>query len=142
MKNMLMLFLTLGFLNYAQAQEPSNKIVGNWVTDDNAFTIEIYQADGSFSGKVVGISELDSNPNLDPKDTKNPNPKLRDRSILGMDIITGLKYSGGKWVNGTIYAPKKGIYADCNIELLSNGELKVIVSKSGFTKTKIWTPKL
>jgi len=65
----------------------------------------------------------------------------RNRYILGIDIINGLQYSDGKWVNGTIYLPKRGIYADCKVELLSNGRLKIIVSKSGFTKTQIWTRK-
>jgi len=141
MKHLVLLLLTLGFLNNIQAQEPSNKIIGIWLNEDKTNKIEIYKASDTYSGKIVWLAKMESNPNLHPKDKNNPNPELRSRSILGMDIITGLQYSGGKWANGTIYAPKKGMYADCKVELLSTGQLKIIVSKSGFTKTQIWTRK-
>ena len=141
MKHLVLLLLTLGFLNNIQSQKPSDKIIGIWLNEDKTNKIEIYKTNDTYSGKVVWISEMESNPNLHPKDKNNPNPQLRSRSILGMDIITGMQYSNGKWANGTIYAPKKGMYADCKLELLSNGQLKIIVSKSGFTKTQIWTRK-
>ncbi len=141
MKHIVILFLTHGFLNTIQAQQSSDKIVGIWFNEDRTNKIEIYKTGNTFSGKIVWFEKIESNPNLHPKDKNNPNPELRNRHILGMDIITGLEYSGGKWINGTIYTPKRGIYADCEVELLSNGGLKIIVSKSGFTKTQIWTRK-
>ncbi|MBN2821053.1 MAG: DUF2147 domain-containing protein [Bacteroidales bacterium] len=141
MKHIVLLFLTLCFLNNVQAQQPSDKIVGSWFNEDKTNKIEIYKDGETYSCKIGWLAKLESNPNFHPKDKNNPNPELRNRNILGMDIITGLKYSGEKWVNGTIYTPKRGIYADCEVELLSNGRLKIIVSKSGFTKTQIWTRK-
>lgn len=141
MKYLVLLLLTLGFLNIIQAQQPSDKIVGIWLNEDKTNKIEIYKAGDTYSGKIVWLAKMESNPNLHPKDKNNPNPELQSRNILGMDIITGLQYSGGKWVNGTIYTPKRGIYADCKVELPANGQLKIIVSKSGFTKTQIWTRK-
>lgn len=141
MKNLALLLLTLGFLNNIQAQEPSDKILGIWLNEDKTNKIEIYKAGDTYSGKIAWLAKVDDNPNLHPKDKNNPNPELRNRSILGIDIITGMQYSGSKWDRGTIYAPKKGMYADCKAELLSNGQLKIIVSKSGFTKTQIWTRK-
>lgn len=140
-KHIVLLFISLSFLFKIQAQEQSDKIVGSWFNEDKTNKIEIYNSNNTYSGKIVWLAKLESNPNLHPKDKNNPNPELRNRNILGMDIINGLQYSDGKWVNGTIYAPKRGIYADCEVELLSNGQLKIIVSKSGFTKTQIWTRK-
>ena len=141
MKHIVLLLLTIGFLNIVQAQQPSDKIVSSWFNEDQTGKIEIYKAGETYSGKIVWLAELEKNPGRSPKDKNNPNPELRNRNILGMDIITGLQYSGGKWINGTIYTPKRGIYADCEVELLSNGRLKIMVSKSGFTKTQIWTRK-
>jgi len=141
MKHIVILYLTLGLLNTIQAQQPSDKIVGSWFIEDKTNKIEIFKAGETYSGKIVWLAKLESNPNFQPKDKNNPNPELRNRNILGMDIINGLRYSGGKWISGTIYTPKRGIYADCEGELLSNGSLKIIVSKSGFTKTQIWTRK-
>ncbi len=141
MKHILLIFLALGLLNKIQAQEPSDKIVGSWFNEDKTSKIEIYKAGETYFGKIVWIADLEKNPKLNLKDKNNPNPKLRNRNILGIDIITGLKYSGGNWVNGTIYAPKRGMYADCEVELLSNGQLKIVVSKYGSTKSQIWTRK-
>jgi len=141
MKHIVILFLTLSFLNTIQAQEPSDKIVGIWLNEDKTNTIEICKSGNTYSGKIVWMSKMESNLNLKPKDKNNPNPELRDRDILGLEIITGLQYSAGKWIDGTIYTPKRGIYADCKVELPTNEQLKIIVSKSGFTKTQIWTRK-
>ncbi len=139
MRHVIALFLAIGFLNNIQAQEPSDKIVGTWLNEDKTSKIEIYKVANSYSGKIVWISELEKNPKQQPKDKNNPKRELRNRNLLGIDIITGLQYSAGTWIKGTIYTPKKGMYANCKVELLSNGQLKVIGSKSGFTRTQIWT---
>jgi len=141
MKHIVLLFLTLSFLNDIQAQEPSDKIAGSWFNDDRTNIIEIYKTGVTYSGKIVWLAELEKNPEYKPKDKNNPKPELRNRYILGMDIITGLQFTGGKWINGTIYTPKRGIYADCKVELLSDGRLKIIVSRSGMTRTQTWTRK-
>jgi len=141
MKHIALIFLTISILNNIQAQEPSDKIVGSWFNEDKTSKIEIYETSKSYNSKIVWLAELEKNPERKLTDKNNPNPKLRNRNILGMDIITGLEYSGGKWVNGTIYTPKRGIYADCEVVLLSNGKLKMIVSKSGIKRTQIWTRK-
>ena len=141
MKHIVIIFLTLSFLNNIQAQQKFDKIVGNWLNEDKTSKIEIYKVGDTYSGKIVWLAELGKNPERKPKDKNNPKPELRNRNILGMDIITGLQYSAGKWVNGTIYTPKRGIYAECEVELLSNERLKIIVSKSGFTRAQILTRK-
>ncbi len=141
MKHIALIFLTISILNNIQAQEPSDKIVGSWFNEDKTSKIEIYETSKSYNSKIVWLAELEKNPERKLTDKNNPNPKLRNRNILGMDIITGLQYSGGKWINGTIYTPKRGIYADCEVVLLSNGKLKMIVSKSGIKRTQIWTRK-
>jgi uncharacterized protein (DUF2147 family) len=121
------------------AQESPDNIVGIWLNDDKTNKIEIYKVDDTYSGKIIWIAQLESNPGLNPKDKNNPNPEKRNHSILGMDIITGLSYSDGKWVNGKIYTPEKGMYLDCEIELLSDKKLKLTVSKGMFSRTKTWT---
>jgi len=141
MKYIVTLLLTIGFLNNIQAQESSDKIIGIWLNEDKTNKIEIYKVGDTYSGKIVWLAKVESNPKLHPKDKNNPSSQLRNRDILGIDIITGLQYSGGKWINGTIYAPKRGIYANSEVELSTKGKLKIIVSKSGFKKTQIWTRK-
>jgi uncharacterized protein (DUF2147 family) len=138
-----MKFLTITILLIAcqiiaQAQESPDNIIGVWLNEDNTNKIEIYNVDDTYSGKIVWIAQLENNPGLDPKDKNNPDPEKRNQSILGMDIITGLKYSNGKWKEGTIYTPKKGIYADCEVILPSEDQLILTVSKGFFSKTQKW----
>jgi uncharacterized protein (DUF2147 family) len=138
MKHLVVFLWMLGFLNNIHAQESSDKIVGIWINEEKTNKIEIYNTNDSYAGKIVWISTMDNNPGAKPKDKNNPQPELRNRDLLGIDIITGLKYASGKWINGTLYTPKKGMYADCKVELLTNGQLKVNGSKSGFTKSQLW----
>jgi uncharacterized protein (DUF2147 family) len=122
----------------AQAQESPDTIIGVWLNEDNTNKIEIYKIDDTYSGKIVWIAQLENNPELDPKDKNNPDPQKRNQSILGMDIITGLTFSKGKWIDGTIYTPQKGIYAECEVKLSSDDQLFLTVSKGFFSKTKTW----
>ena len=42
-------------------------------------------------------------------DIENPDEGLRDRAILGLEILSGMKYEGnGTWGGGTIYDPVNG----------------------------------
>jgi uncharacterized protein (DUF2147 family) len=141
MKHIILSFLILGCLCNIQAQASSDQVIGIWFNEDKTNQIEIYKVGDTYSGKIVWLEMIESNPSLQPKDKNNPKPELRKRDILGLDIITGLKHAAGKWINGTIYTPKRGIYADCEVQLLSDGRLKIIVSKSGFTRVQIWTRK-
>jgi len=141
MQHLLIFFLALSFLNNIQAQAPAERILGIWLNEDKTIEVEIYKTGVTYSGKIVSIEKPGSNPNFQPKDKNNPKPELRNRNILGIDIITGLQYSNDKWIKGTIYSPKSGMYADCKVELLSNGQLKITGSKSGINKKQIWTRK-
>ncbi|MGD9327342.1 MAG: DUF2147 domain-containing protein [Cyclobacteriaceae bacterium] len=138
MKYTIPLLTVLIFQFSVYAQKSPDKIIGLWLNDEKTNKIEIYKVGDTYSGKIVWIAQLDKNPGFSPKDKNNPNPEKRNQSILGMDIITGLKYSKGKWLKGSIYNPQKGIYADCKVELPAETRLDLIVSKGVFSKTKTW----
>ena len=138
MKHLIVAILLLASHFQIRAQEASDKIIGVWLNDEANSKIEIYKTGNTYSGKIIWIAQLENNPELNPKDTKNPDPGKRNQPILGMDIITGLKYLNGKWVNGEIYTPKRGVYADCEVELSITKQLKIFVSKGMFTRTKTW----
>lgn len=140
MKHILFTVLAVGLLLNSQAQS-GDKIVGFWFNEDKTSKIEIYKSGETYSGKIVWLAEVEKNPGSKPKDKNNPNSKLREREIIGLVILSNLKYSGGIWKDGTIYTPKRGAYADCKVELMADGKLKITASKSGFTKTQIWSRK-
>jgi hypothetical protein len=59
MKHIMLLFLTLSFLNNIQAQDPSEKFFGIWFNEDKTSKIEIYKAGETYSGKIVWLAELE-----------------------------------------------------------------------------------
>jgi uncharacterized protein (DUF2147 family) len=138
MKYFIPLITVLIFQFSVYAQKSPDKIIGVWLNEEKTNKIEIYKDGDTYRGRIVWIAQLDNNPGFNPKDKNNPNPEKRNQSILGMDIITGLKYSDGKWLNGIIYNPQKGKYADCKVDLPADTQLNLVVSKGLFSKTKTW----
>lgn len=106
-------FLSL-IISQAFAQD-AQKIVGIWFNDTKTSKIEIKEENGKFIGTVIYINP-DKYVNGEPeKDTKNPDAKLRSRSRLGLQILSGLTYVAGdkQWQKGSIYDPDNGKTYDC-----------------------------
>jgi uncharacterized protein (DUF2147 family) len=47
--------------------------------------------------------------------------KRKDRPIVGMTIMGGMKRDGNEWAGGWIFDPKRDLTAKCRIELLDGG---------------------
>jgi uncharacterized protein (DUF2147 family) len=128
-------FIVLLFLSISTFAQSSNKILGLWVTATREAKVEIYKQADKFFGKIVWtkINEI--------KDTKNPNEKLRDRPLLGLNILTNFESDGeNKWSGGKIYDPQNGKTYSCNIKF-KDGKLEIrgYVGISLFGRTSIWT---
>ena len=114
--------------------------LGMWETGESH--IEIYHCGDLLCGRIAALDEpLDQagNPEVD---TNNPDPALKTRPILGMDLIAGFsRKSDRKWVGGTIYDPRDGKTYKCKMTLQKDGTLKVrgYVGMSLFGKTVVWT---
>ncbi|HQE50718.1 MAG TPA: DUF2147 domain-containing protein [Prolixibacteraceae bacterium] len=114
MKRVLIFSLLLFFAIKGMAQK-AEAIAGIWWNDEKTSKIEIKEVNGKFIGTVVYINPS-SYVNGEPeKDTNNPDPKLRSRSKLGLQILSGLQFNAGKsqWDNGRIYDPENGKTYDC-----------------------------
>jgi uncharacterized protein (DUF2147 family) len=109
----LVLFLSL-LITGAFAQE-AQKIAGVWWNDKKTSKIEVKEENGKFIGTVIFINP-EKYVNGEPeKDHQNPDVKLRSRSRLGLQILSGLKYypSDKEWQGGRIYDPDNGKTYDC-----------------------------
>jgi uncharacterized protein (DUF2147 family) len=90
-----------------------DKIVGHWLTSEGESQIKIFRAtNGKYYGRIEWLKEEEDQ---EKKDTKNPDEKLRDRKILGIQLINSFIYSKSdkRWENGTIYDPDNGKTYDC-----------------------------
>jgi uncharacterized protein (DUF2147 family) len=129
-----------------------DQIVGLWATapdevDGNAH-VEIYKNNGTYAGKIVWLEKPVYNEDdeegmagQDKVDRENPDEALRDRPILGLQIMSDFEYDGkNKWKKGTIYAPDDGKTYKCKMSL-SGDVLKVrgYIGISMLGRTEEWT---
>lgn len=123
---------------FGLAQNKGDLILGKWITDNGDSQIEFYQKEGKYYGKIIWLKEPLKPDGTAKTDIKNPNPAMRNRSILGLVIVSELEFKNGQFVNGKIYSPKEGKTLDCAILSENNRELKITISKSLFSTSRIW----
>jgi len=133
--SILLFFFAIGIAN---AQNPSDALLGVWLNNEGSAKIEFYKTGNSYSGKIVWLAQPNGPDGKPFIDKKNPDPAKRKQKVLGMTILSGLKFSNDKFSEGTIYAPKHGQYANCSLRLRNSRELKVTVTKGLLSETKIW----
>lgn len=115
--------------------------VGRWYAEGGAAQVEVSQCGDALCGRVVWLrSPFDEN-GCTLADEQNPDPALRERPVIGIDILSGLRpMSDGTWDGGTIYDPTSGRTYRCVASL--DGESRLLVrGYIGFHllgRTTIW----
>jgi uncharacterized protein (DUF2147 family) len=102
--------------------------------------MEIYKSGDYYYGKLLwGNKVVASDGKTSKRDTKNPDAKLRNRNILGITNLVGLKFDGGNYVGGKIYDPPSGKTYDCKA-WLKNGKLHLrgYIGFTVFGQTAVW----
>ncbi|MGI9223010.1 MAG: DUF2147 domain-containing protein [Woeseiaceae bacterium] len=114
-------------------------IDGTWLSGDGDGWIEISTTRDTLSGIIAG------SPNASPErpdtDEKNPDPALRDRPLVGLELFAGFEYDGnGRWSGGTIYDPNSGKTYRCIVTVVDEETLKVrgYVGVPLLGRTEIW----
>ena len=139
MKNW-MLAISVFFLicNTVHAQS----VIGKWKTIDDETgeaksIVEIYEKSGKIYGKVVDILRADHKKDVCTK----CEGAEKNKPILGMVIISGLKKDGSEYSGGTILDPTNGKKYKCYIALDSADKLKLrgYVGISIMGRTQYWT---
>ena len=74
------------------------------------------------------------------KDVHNPDPRLRKRSVVGIDIFRGMRRQGKRY-RGSLYNPRDGKTYSGYIEPLSANRLKLSGCVLGglICKGQTWT---
>jgi len=134
-----LILLIFGLSLQAKAQS-ENRVLGLWYNTEKTAQVEIMKNGAEFIGKIVWLK--DPNPEGKPAtDKENPDPKLKQRPLMGLSLLKGLKYSGGMWKGGEIYDPKTGKTYSCEIKLKSDAllEVKGYIGFSFVGRTVEWT---
>jgi uncharacterized protein (DUF2147 family) len=111
---------------------------GNWYSDNKDSIVTIGQCGPVVCGKISKIiaPTKDGKP---ARDENNPNPALRNRPVLGLELLSGFKDAGKEWV-GVIYDPRAGKSYKSKLVRLVNGNLQVKGCVGPFCKSVIFTP--
>ncbi|MFV0190099.1 MULTISPECIES: DUF2147 domain-containing protein [unclassified Empedobacter] len=129
------LFFMLTSLMYAQSP------IGTWKTIDDETKqaksyVEIFEKDGKLYGKVTKILTKGKE---DVKCT-DCSGALKNKPILGMQILSGLKKDGKEWNGGKIIDPNSGKEYKAKMSLNGNDKLDVrgFIGISLVGRTQTW----
>ena len=136
MRKMCLFFCLFLMCLFAKAQSP----IGIWKTIDDETKqakshVQIYEKNGKLYGKIVKILTK-----LDHDDCKNCKGALKNKPLVGLEIMTNMKKDGKEWVDGTIVDPKSGKEYSCKFSLEGNDKLKLrgFIGFSMIGRTQYW----
>ena len=128
MRKIFALMMLVLFSVAANAQN----ILGKWKTEKGDANVELYQPGEMVNGKIIWLEK-----GPDTKDTHNPDAKLRERKLTGVNILSDLTKKGDKWEGGKIYDPKSGKTYKCSM-WMEGDKLKVRGHLGIFHDTQTW----
>ena len=109
-----------------------NNVIGPWQTDGNSSSVDIFRCGEKLCGKIVWlknpnyVSSSDGPVGMPKVDRKNPDPALRNRPIIGLQVIEGLTATGdNRWEHGACYDPESGNSYQCKMRLERPDRLEV-----------------
>lgn len=129
------LLLALAFVGSAARAAPD--VTGNWVTEDRTAVIAIARCGASLCGRIA--KALVIKPGHASTDVNNPDPKLRGRPLIGLQILSRFSAGADRWEKGRIYDPESGKSYRSLLRLNPDGSLKVSGCIAFFCLSQRWT---
>jgi uncharacterized protein (DUF2147 family) len=104
------------------AQEKADAIIGVWETETKDAKMEIFKSGKEYQAKLLWGKDIVHADGTSKKDAKNPDAKLRNRDLVGITYITGLKFDDDEWEKGRVYNNSNGKWYKCYV-WLEDGQL-------------------
>ncbi|RZK47968.1 MAG: DUF2147 domain-containing protein [Pedobacter sp.] len=119
----------------------AQKFEGTWLNSSKEGRIEIVKKGNAYFGKLIWIKEPNDEQGKPKLDKNNPNPQLRNKALIGTEIIKDMKLNGAVLEDGSVYDPKTGKTYSCRIKLVGSDkmELRGYVGISMLGRTEVWT---
>jgi uncharacterized protein (DUF2147 family) len=112
-------------------------IGGQWITQDRAAVVRIAPCATGLCGRVTRILARGSD--VPTTDVHNPDPRLRRRPLVGVQILSGFRQQGSGWTGGRVYDPKSGKAYKGNLALNSDHTLTVTGCVLFICRSQLWT---
>jgi uncharacterized protein (DUF2147 family) len=100
--------------------------VGLWYAEGGAAEVQIVPCSNALCGKVVWLHSPLGEDGCELRDDNNPDLNSRNRTIIGLEVLRGLKQEddeGSVWTGGTIYDPTSGRTYSCNARMEGDDRL-------------------
>lgn len=96
-------------------------VIGKWKLDDGTAIVEVYKSGDAYNGKIVWLEEPTEADGTPAKDINNPDPALRKRELIGLNMLSGLKKTAeNEYSEGKIYDPGNGKTYNCSMKVEGN----------------------
>jgi uncharacterized protein (DUF2147 family) len=109
------LCLTVSLFAADARAEQHDSVLGIWASKGSVFSIT--RNDEELIGEVIAMKK----PRLD---RKNPDPTLRDRPVIGLQVLKGYRFKHGVW-RGKLYDPSGGNTFASYLKLGADGNLRL-----------------
>jgi uncharacterized protein (DUF2147 family) len=127
---------------HALAAAALHSPVGRWKTVDDKTgqvksIVEIRELDGELQGRIVKLF----NPPVPHPLCIQCSGTFRNRPVLGMRILWGMRPEGNTWTGGRILDPENGEIYRCTMSLEKNGnvlDVRGYIGLSIFGRTERW----
>ncbi len=111
-------------------QKPEDMIIGKWISEQRNLIINVSRENIDFKATIVWFNDSNCKgtaPMEERLDTKNPNKSLRNRKIIGSNVLRGLTYNYTikQWENGVIYDATSGKEWQSVAWITKDGKLKI-----------------
>lgn len=114
----------------------AESVLGVWQTQDRDGHVRLQSCGADrFCGTLVWF---DPQSPTGPIDRQNPNPALRDRDLIGIEILSDVPATTNNGASGTLYNPHDGKSFDARIALLSPQTLRVTGCWGVICRSNIW----
>ncbi len=128
-------------LIFGSVHGQADAVLGEWESAEKDGRMAFYKHGNTYAARLTwGVHITEADRKTSKKDTKNPDPSLRSRNIVGITYITGLAFKDGQYVGGRIYNPLDGNTYDCKVTLV-NGDvhLRAYMGLPMLGETRVWT---
>lgn len=92
-------------------------VLGKWKLEDGTAIVEVYKSGDTFNGKIVWLEKPTQEDGTPTVDKNNPDPALRKRQLIGLNMLHGLKSNGKEYTGGKIYDPGNGKTYNCSMKV-------------------------
>lgn len=123
--------LAMLFASTAALADP----IGEWRVADGTATVRIRHCGRDLCGYIATTASAPG------RDTKNPDPRKRNRSVIGMEVLINMRATGKDLWQGSTYNAEDGQIYSASMSLSSAQALNIrgCAPGGGMCGSEVWT---